>query len=232
MKIKYSLLLIVFPFLVNAQSFTYQSNMGLSLSGPDSLNLCDTVTVTNNTNTIFNVICRNSASQMTVGHSKWFCFGIYCYSPSDTVSSYSVQIKPTNSAELKAYAASSHIIGTDDVLYHFYDQQGLSDTLSFAVHYDFSLSGVSDLKKPNYVLGGASPNPANNVTAITYQYSSTKDARLVFYNLLGSPLKEIKLQNNNGVSLIEASQFASGVYIYSLIIDGNSVASKKLVVVH
>jgi hypothetical protein len=232
MKIKYFLFSAIFPFFVNAQSFTYQSNTGLNLSGCDSVNLCDTVTIINNTGTIFNVICNNNISQMTAGHSKYFCFGPFCYSPSVTVAIDSIQLKPSKSADLKAYVIPSHIIGTDDVTYQFYDNAGLSDTLSVMIHYDFSLTGVVDLKKPNYILDGASPNPARSITAISYQYSSAKDARVVFYNILGSPVKEIKLQNNKGVSLIDASQFASGVYIYSLVIDGNSVASKKLVVVH
>src|SRR5437016_487449 len=178
MKTLYILLLLIVPFLVKGQSFTYQSNYGLSISGKDSFTLCDTVTIINVSGHTFNVMCRINHAQMTSGHAKYFCFGAFCYDTSVTIAANSVLLKNGWTADLKAYAVPQHIIGSDDVTYQIYDSLGASDTLAFTIHYEFSLTAVNELSH-SASLNKASPNPANQYTAVSYHFSTAKDARLV-----------------------------------------------------
>ena len=50
--------------------------------------------------------------------------------------------------------------------------------------------------------------------------------------MLGTVVKEYRLTNTQASVLLSTSELSSGVYVYSLINDGKSVSTKKLVVAH
>lgn len=232
MKKIYLSLLLFFPAFLFAQSFTTSSATGMSLAGPDSINLSAHVHIINNSSTQFNVMCRISSASMTSGHSKYFCFGVNCYDTSVVQSFSAIVIRPGQYDSLQAYAVPNHIGGNDSVSYQFYDNTGLSDTLNLTVTYSFTSVGIEELNKSAGSLTISGANPSNNLTALSYNVNQGKDARVVFHNLLGSVVKEIKLTDKQGILIVETSQFNSGIYVASLVVDSKSVVSKKLVVAH
>ncbi|MFL5788419.1 MAG: hypothetical protein ACJ748_10225, partial [Flavisolibacter sp.] len=73
------------------------------------------------------------------------------------------------------------------------------------------------------------PNPAGNSTRIQYSIpSATNRAQLVLSNNLGQVIKTVPL-NASGVINLDTSLLSSGVYNYSLIVDGKIIDTKKLV---
>ncbi len=76
------------------------------------------------------------------------------------------------------------------------------------------------------------PNPFTETTTIQYavpEESST--AELVIYNLDGTQIRSIPLaRGTNGSIDIKSSSLAAGVYLYSLVIDGEKTETKKMVV--
>ncbi|MGI8951067.1 MAG: T9SS type A sorting domain-containing protein [Chitinophagaceae bacterium] len=74
-----------------------------------------------------------------------------------------------------------------------------------------------------------SPNPFSQNTIIKcFIPSSAKQAQLIVYNIDGHQLKSYTLSNGNNSVIINASIFSSGQYSYSLLIDGNKVDSKSM----
>ncbi|MFC5407959.1 T9SS type A sorting domain-containing protein [Larkinella bovis] len=77
------------------------------------------------------------------------------------------------------------------------------------------------------------PNPANESAEIDYQISgNVKDAKLVFYNVLGAQVGEYILDKNERKIRIATSEMNSGMYFYQLSLDGKKIATKKLMVSH
>lgn len=76
------------------------------------------------------------------------------------------------------------------------------------------------------------PNPWNESTEITLSVpESFKNAIVLFFDLTGKQVFEQKLYTSGEQSLkIYAKDFIPGIYIYSLVVDGNVVASKKMLV--
>jgi hypothetical protein len=218
-------------FSVSAQDYSCH-DAELVMSGPCNSNLVATATIVNSGSQAFDVICRISSATMFPGHQKFFCFGAFCWDVSTTTSPLPTTINPGESAALSADCIPNNIEGTSYVTYQFYDQSGSSDTFSLSFTYTFTPVGVPEVNASKYTLAQASPNPATNFTAINYNYAQGKDASLVFHNLLGSVVKEIKLNARQNTLVIPVSDFPSGIYIYSLVIDGKPAASKKLVVSH
>jgi hypothetical protein len=81
-------------------------------------------------------------------------------------------------------------------------------------------------------LSVAAPNPANTVSGISYHTDVNKNPKLVIYDLLGTKVFEAKLLQKQGAYLINVSEFNQGIYMYSLIENGKTVATRKLVVAH
>lgn len=76
----------------------------------------------------------------------------------------------------------------------------------------------------------ATPNPANNSSRITYSIpANTSRAELIINNAEGQKVKQIQL-NKSGLVDINTSSLSSGTYFYSLIVDGRSVDTKKMVI--
>ncbi|MBQ8361272.1 MAG: tail fiber domain-containing protein [Bacteroidaceae bacterium] len=76
------------------------------------------------------------------------------------------------------------------------------------------------------------PNPFKQETSIAYRLpSGIQNASICIYNLNGQQLKKYNLDASvisNSVT-IEASTLTAGMYIYALIIDGQMVTSKRMV---
>ena len=77
------------------------------------------------------------------------------------------------------------------------------------------------------------PNPFSKETQIKYYVSeSSDDAGIYIYDLNGTQLKSFKniTKGENSVTL-SASELKPGMYLYSLVADGNIVDTKRMVIV-
>ena len=75
------------------------------------------------------------------------------------------------------------------------------------------------------------PNPFNQSTVIRYTLpSNSKKAAIVITSLNGIKVKEFDLSNRNGQSFeMTGGLLSAGTYIYSLIVDGKFIDSKKMI---
>ena len=74
------------------------------------------------------------------------------------------------------------------------------------------------------------PNPFTSDTRINFQImQSYKNAKIGVYDLNGKELKLFNLQSTNGEIIIQGRDLKPGMYIYSLIIDGVAIDSKKMI---
>ena len=75
------------------------------------------------------------------------------------------------------------------------------------------------------------PNPFNNSTTIPYSIpSNTVNASINFYDENGKLVKSVKLDSktSNGNLRISAEELSSGIYRYSLFIDGKIIDTKQM----
>jgi hypothetical protein len=88
-----------------------------------------------------------------------------------------------------------------------------------------------ELLPTEYTLYQNYPNPFNPVTTIKYDLPNTSDVTLVIYDILGRKIKELvntKQQAGRYEIQFNASNLASGVYIYQLIAE-KYINSKKMI---
>jgi hypothetical protein len=82
------------------------------------------------------------------------------------------------------------------------------------------------------VLNQNAPNPFNSKTTISYFIpKEVKSANLYFYNLEGKQLRSIPIDTReNGTTVFDGGEFVPGMYYYTLILDGNEIDTKKMII--
>jgi trimeric autotransporter adhesin len=79
-------------------------------------------------------------------------------------------------------------------------------------------------------LNQAVPNPANGTTRISYSLPvGTAHAQLMITDAVGKTIKAISL-NGSGSTHVSTTSLSSGVYNYTLYVDGKQVDTKRLVI--
>jgi hypothetical protein len=77
------------------------------------------------------------------------------------------------------------------------------------------------------------PNPASEYAELDFSISpGLRDAKLTFYNVLGSQMAEFTLAKNDRKLRINTKDMPTGLYFYQLSVDGKKVATKKMLVRH
>jgi|GEM_PF-4879187 len=86
-------------------------------------------------------------------------------------------------------------------------------------------------QKTNFLLNQNDPNPFSSSTYIRYVIpESTKSASLIIFDSNGRTINRYQLsERGNGIITIYGSDVVSGVYYYSLVLDGKISDTKRMV---
>ncbi|MCF2487446.1 T9SS type A sorting domain-containing protein [Dyadobacter sp. CY347] len=77
------------------------------------------------------------------------------------------------------------------------------------------------------------PNPASEYADLDYNITANiRDAKLIIYNVLGSQMAELPLNRNDRKLRVNTKDMPTGLYFYQLSLDGQKVATKKMLVRH
>lgn len=76
------------------------------------------------------------------------------------------------------------------------------------------------------------PNPLSNTATIQYYVPEEKqNAAINMYDLMGRLVKTYLINNKQQELIINAVDFANGIYIYTLQIDGAVIGKEKMVII-
>jgi hypothetical protein len=118
--------------------------------------------------------------------------------------------------------------GDHTIVYRIWDESNDKDFAEITVNYTCTTS----IKE--YDLGTIStayPNPTNGLITIDYTLKNTpKNAKIVFYDMLGKVVKETPIANQQGVAKINISELHTEFYFYNFIVDGKTSNARKLII--
>jgi hypothetical protein len=204
----------------------------LDYSGPANVKLTGHLDVRNNGPASLEVLCERFGTNMATGHYSYFCWTV-CYDTSTYISPDPVIIASgATFSNFEGWAGTNNTPGHDEVTYRFYDQNGNSDTLYLIYTYDFNATGIKEYYANKYGLFITGPNPASNQTTVSFSTLGQKEGKLVITNLLGSKVDEVKINSKSNSLSLPVSSLNNGIYLLSLVVDGITTNSKKLIVSH
>jgi hypothetical protein len=162
----------------------------------------------------------------------YFCDAITCYSPGTFVSpvSYDIAAGATATPAIVPHMNPGTCTGSYQVRLTLYNVNAVSDSASVLINYTVT-TGIEENANLNYKLGNATPNPASENMTVDYTFvSEPKTATIELYNVVGLKVSELKIEGTEGKAKMNVSNLSNGVYFYSLVVDGNKVSTKKVVI--
>ena len=110
-----------------------------------------------------------------------------------------------------------------DIKQQFADLKRLVNKLAGSQNINTSLSSATLLQN--------APNPVSGTTSIQYSLpEGSSRGQLLLTDALGKTIRAIQL-TSSGVVNVDVSSLSSGVYNYSLVVDGNTLQTKKMTVI-
>ncbi|MBT8196824.1 MAG: T9SS type A sorting domain-containing protein [Bacteroidia bacterium] len=209
------------------------SNYTVNHNGNTAMGTIDAyVTIENHspTDSLF-VLAERTVNNLATNHINLFCYGINCYPPSTSLSPDVIGLGPGDSDNtFKSQLLTGQSVGVSEVKYCFYDQGSTSDSVCVRFVYDITVVGVEDIAK-DATFSNASPNPANRFTAFTYDLKgNTQNFEIQVYNMLGSVVKTVQVPQQRGALIINTAELENGVYFCSLVSEGKTYLTQKLLV--
>lgn len=167
------------------------------------------------------------------GTSTWLCFG-QCLAPSTGV-------QETNPEEMTAGSPmlfSGHYMADDyttvlsreqSVTFELWNAANPDEKFVINVIFKYSLTGVEEVAAQNVI--SAYPTPATDVVNFDYDLSgSVNSAAVVIYNMAGQEVMRSELNGVSGKLSMNVGDLSEGVYFYSLVINGKTEKSSKIVI--
>jgi hypothetical protein len=193
------------------------------------------VSVTNSGNSPISVRLKKviGAGDTVTGSSNTFCWSL-CWPSTTYIDPDPVVIEThmTNTGSFSGdYQPLGHV-GMSKIRYVFWDDANVNDSVSITIFYNAGYTGIDEILSGKFQFSNPSPNPASTKAAFTYSFNGAEvlSAKLVVRNLLGSVMKEIELTDSHGKAIVRTEDLAEGVYFCTYVINGQTVASKKLIV--
>lgn len=160
--------------------------------------------------------------------------GMTFYSGEHTNSLIPVFVKGAGSEMLNLFADDF-----DSVRGKYIQNTEITQSIKLFWDYNFHVTGIAKLKGVNiaedYTLDQNFPNPFNPSTTISFNLPKSGVVSLKIYDITGKLVKSLlnNVKHDAGVKSVSmnATELASGIYFYSLEVDGRLISSKKMALI-
>ncbi len=189
------------------------------------------INVVNNGTVSLSVKCLRTDIDVVPGSTNQICWGGQCWgttvylSPDPTIIAAGATVTEF-SGDYKANGNA----GISIVRYRFFDMNNISDSVMFHGKFDATI-GINETDPVS--VSDLYPNPADNASFLNYRVSTKfSQGEIRVIDILGNKVQVIPLYDVEGKIRINTEILNSGIYFYSLILDGKQMFTKKLIVRH
>jgi YHS domain-containing protein len=189
--------------------------------------------VTNTTATTIKVKVRRTNITVVEGTENYFCW-VACYAPFVDESSEYFEMAPGETTEpdfFSAHYTPLNIEGTTTVEYTFYNMDDETESYTITVNYKAEPNSISESVANGVQFDNIFPNPASNYVNINYTLvPEVYKGNVRITNLLGAVVSETPIDLNSNSMKIDVSNLDGGIYFYSVVLNGEILHSKKLII--
>ncbi|MCF6171693.1 MAG: T9SS type A sorting domain-containing protein [Bacteroidales bacterium] len=200
---------------------------------PDSSEIVFHAVVHNMTVNWMEIKVRRNRLEMPDSTSGYFCWGP-CFAEHVEESPDSILIPSGGSSADTAFSGHyipNAAIGTAVVEYTFYNAENEDQYVKLLVKYWASPEGIAEDPLKGGSISNLYPNPATRLVSFDFVFpEKVKTAGIRITNLFGRVLKEVDIVHSSGKLTVDVGKLESGVYFYSLLLNGHVYETKKLVI--
>ncbi len=248
-------LLLTLPFAATsfAQSFTIEDDQANDVTNslitvyysPQDADVAVYLAVTNDAQTSTETKVKRIELNVVQGSENYFCWAT-CYgnmvagvkpifpTPLDPQWSHLLTLPagytvPADGNGFAAHHVPNGTSGLNCYRYVVFNGADVNDSIYVDICFDVS-TGIAEQGVASFELD-AYPNPVQSVASINYALdSNTEDNKIVLYNTLGAKVREVKLEDKEGVLKLNTVGLESGLYFYSLVANDQELTTKKLLI--
>ncbi len=90
---------------------------------------------------------------------------------------------------------------------------------------------TTESNNQGFFMGQNIPNPFDNQTVISYQLpNGTTTAEIAVFDMVGKPVKSYYTSSSQKEITIKSSDIGRGLFIYSLVVNGQELITKRMIV--
>ena len=166
------------------------------------------------------------------GTQCYMCFAGPCYTESVYISLLSSTITPNSiDSSFSGHYWPANVLGESIVTFVFFNINNSNDSAWVVVHFNATPLVINEPAIAKAEISNPYPNPAINYTSFKYSFpENTLHAQFVLRDILGSPVKEIEIDNPEGRLFVNTTDIKSGIYFYSFYVDDKLILTKRLIV--
>ena len=177
------------------------------------------------------IVCAKFENNDIPGTTNDLCLGA-CYTPTTTVT------PPKPMAQGEIWDFSVHYQAEDyltvlgqqkSMTYHLYDNNNPEVIFVLNVFFMYSYESINDYSSAE-VFSNAYPMPARDVVNFDYNFATSVIGEVAIFNMMGQEVMRSEISGMQGKASINVSDLADGIYFYSLIINGKTEKSNKLII--
>ena len=161
----------------------------------------------------------------------------YCLNPDSILSSSAdLVIMDANGNKYVNYTELIPVlVAAIQELHALYTQSSAANSTAFDGEEEFASLIPSRVESPSATSGchlyQNTPNPFTSNTMIKYSVPATVgSAFLYIFDMRGTLMRQMKLDTGSDRIVIAAGELQPGMYLYSLIVDGNEVDTKRMII--
>ena len=189
--------------------------------------------VNNNGSSAIDVKVKKTEITVISGSENYFCWGV-CYMPETFISSEMINIAAgsSNTHDFSGDYKPKGNLGQTTIMYTFFDVANTTDSVCINVVYGATAASIEESLSV-IEFSNAYPNPASSIVYFNYTLKpGNYNAVLSVSDILGSEIIHHSIVNPSGRTSIDVTSLESGVYFYSLQINGEPQFTRKLIIRH
>ncbi len=177
--------------------------------------------------------CKKEVITAVEGSSNTFCWAGLCYPPNTIVSTEFLNMEPGDEAtDFSGHYYPYETVGTSEVNFIFFDNKNPIDSAYVNVKFKTSTEGIQEEVLAENV-SDAYPNPADGTVNFRVDLeNSASKVELILSNILGATILSKDISRQNGEVSLSTQDLEKGLYMYSVLVNGEIVKSRKLIVIH
>lgn len=176
---------------------------------------------------------RKVDENLMAGAAVSFCIDGRCFSPEELTMAQPLDVIPARRLSRQELSGRVHPggnTGISFVTYEFFSPKEAFTPVSLVVKYAAAESPVSDHPQL-FSLSSPSPNPAASFTSFSCTIpDEVNQAFLIVRDLTGRVVLEQPVDVNDNRIRLNVADLSNGIFLYSLLLDGQPVVTRKLIV--
>lgn len=177
-------------------------------------------------------IIRKSANDLGSSQKGYFCLNKTCLEPG--IEEFSKKIEAGETLQglyfvVETGLQAAHASVRFEIFAKGRPQEAIEHTVNVTV--DETPYKAYLFKSKEITINEVFPNPVQSEAFMEYQiHQEQVKAKVIIHNILGKPMGEYELNQHESRVKILADELASGIYFYTVYLDNNGVATRKMIV--